>query len=83
MKGGYALELRWAKTRTTKDMDMVLLDPKLRSLDRNEQAAAILQKLVLICGVDLDDYFYFEVRLNELITHATFGGARYKVNDRR
>lgn len=79
IKGGYRLELGLQKTRTTKDLDLVLIDEKLLSADEKEQAQSILGLLQEAARLDLDDFFTFDISFKETIKHATVGGARYLV----
>lgn len=67
LKGGLALQLRLqATSRTTKDIDMLMLD------DRQD-----LQSLLSRAGsIDLGDWFLFEVGRPEIETEET-GSARY------
>lgn len=79
VKGGYRLELSLHKSRTTKDVDLVLADPLLVSATLEEQAAAMLDLLQDISRIDMGDFFEFQVSLRDLINHATVGGARFTV----
>jgi hypothetical protein len=82
LKGGYAMELRIATARTTRDIDLSLRqhvgadggkDVKLRILDMLQSEAA----------VDLDDFFVFTIGepLADLDA-APYGGGRFPVESR-
>lgn len=80
LKGGYALELRLAAGRTTRDVDLALCAP----LDgAGNIATRILSALQDAVAVDLGDFFAYTVGgpMKEL-AGAPYGGARYAVEAR-
>jgi hypothetical protein len=79
LKGGYRLELSLHRSRTTKDVDLVLSDMTLLSSGPEQQSNAMLDLLQTAAGLDLGDYFSFQISLRELMGHATVGGARFTV----
>ncbi len=84
LKGGYAIELRIAHARTTKDIDLVLHDLRLVSeTDGEDQKQTILDALQGAAAIDLGDFFIFLIGqpMRELET-APYGGVRYPVEAR-
>jgi hypothetical protein len=83
LKGGYAMELRMHSARTTKDIDLTLLDGTGLSKnlkDRREQVHALLQEAA---ATPFDDYFEFLVgEVREDLDGAPEGGSRYPVQAR-
>lgn len=77
LTGGYSLELRLPKSRSTTDIDVYIRDQDLASRSDSELAAAILFALRQQAEKDLDDYFSFEVE-RELtkLTGVKGGGIR-------
>lgn len=73
LKGGYALELRLERARTTKDID-------IRLVSASDDLLAGLQEAARL---DLDDFFVFEVRAHpdhpELDILGPHGGRRFRV----
>lgn len=70
VKGGLALQLRVGqRARTTKDMDLLLLDQLQEIYPRLREAGAIL----------LNDWFAFEVSRATQPTGEEFGGDRYQL----
>jgi hypothetical protein len=78
LKGGYAMELRIAKARTTRDIDLAV---RPRSSDTGPwNAQAIQQQLQTAATLDLNDHFSFLVGRATLdLDAAPYGGARYLV----
>lgn len=74
LTGGYSLELRLPKSRSTTDIDIYIRDQELASLSESEVAAAILFALRRQVEKDLDDYFYFEVERDLAKLHGPTGG---------
>lgn len=85
LKGGYAMELRSLTARSTVDLDLSFLDPRL--LPRDGISDAILTMLRSAARQDLNDFFVFEIGEVMMDLEAPFyGGARYPVTalmDRR
>lgn len=79
LKGGYAMELRFATARATKDIDLTCIHRTDSSDTTIEELIAIeLRKLIRI---DLKDYFSFEIGLARMdLENAPYGGARYSVS---
>lgn len=81
LKGGYAMELRMEEARTTKDIDLVIENPKQifqynESLDKN-----LLEELREQASKDMGDYFVFMIGISIMdIEAAPYGGARYPVD---
>jgi hypothetical protein len=78
LKGGYAMELRIASSRATKDMDLTYL----RRFNNQEELASdlILNQLQALAAVDLGDYFLYRVESAQLtLDNAPYGGFRYPV----
>lgn len=80
LKGGYALELRLAAGRTTRDVDLALCAPIGGA---GKITARILTALQDAAAVDLGDFFAYTVGgpMKEL-AGAPYGGARYSVEAR-
>jgi len=78
LKGGYAMELRLAEARTTKDIDLTCLR---RIKDEKELLAElILQDLQNLARIDLQDHFVYQIgRVQMDLENAPYGGARYPV----
>jgi hypothetical protein len=78
LKGGYAMELRLASSRATKDMDLTYLQ---RFVNQEELAAdLILTQLQGFAAVDLGDYFLYRLESAQLtLDNAPYGGFRYPV----
>jgi hypothetical protein len=76
LKGGYAMELRFQKARTTKDLDFTLrLDIKVAHV-----CSEVLDLVQAAAASDLGDFFIY--RIGESTTDldgAPYGGARYPV----
>jgi len=85
LKGGYAMELRFATARATKDIDLTCL----RRIDDPHFTIEeiIIRELRNLVKIDLKDYFVFEVGAAQMdLDNAPYGGARYSVSsfiDRR
>lgn len=78
LKGGYSMELRIQKARTTKDIDLVL---RAKTLDRLEsQNQEIFDLLQSSAREDLNDFFVFLVGAPTLDLEAVpYGGARFPI----
>jgi len=74
LKGGYAMELRLKKARTTRDIDLTA---------RNITDEHILEELQNAASLDMGDFFVFLVGLPmQDLDAAPYGGARYPVECR-
>ncbi len=58
LKGGYALELRFQRARTTRDLDFTI---RAMDVDRAERPGVLLDQLRAAAGVRLPDFFTFIV----------------------
>lgn len=79
LKGGYAMELRIAHARATKDIDLTCMH-RVHSPDEllNE---FILSDLQTIAKIDLNDHFVYEIRRSHIdLENAPYGGARFSVS---
>lgn len=71
LKGGFALEVRLALARTTRDLDLMLLGPDAQLLERLQAAGQL----------DLEDFMTFEIQADKdapEIDSAVYGGRRYR-----
>ncbi len=77
LKGGYALELRFQRARTTKDIDICMSEAKGIDLHDGTALRRIIQDLAM---VDLGDYFVYTIGESTLdLENAPYGGFRYPV----
>lgn len=74
LKGGYALELRLAESRLTKDIDLTINEKALLISDKKEQKEAIRQYVQTCLDKDIGDYFVFEVKHGARSLPNTEGG---------
>lgn len=85
LKGGYAMELRFASARATKDIDLTCLH-RINAFDVAIENV-IARELRNLVKADLKDCFTFEVGPARMdLDNAPYGGARYSVSsfvDRR
>jgi len=79
LKGGYAMELRLPIARTTKDIDLSLLDKVLYSQEPAKQVRYMRETLIRASRLDLKDYFEFEISGPIKTIDAALGGARFTV----
>ncbi len=79
LKGGYAMELRLPIARTTKDVDLTLLDKVLYSQEPAVQTQYMREILIRASRMDLNDYFEFEISGPVKTIDAAFGGARFTI----
>lgn len=80
LKGGYAMELRFAQARATKDIDLTCLEGFQNRPEINV-AKEIQEELVNLCNIDLGDYFVFRIGEAQIdLDNAPYGGARYPVS---
>lgn len=83
LKGGYAMELRMKEARTTKDIDLVVEDPRKIINSKGSVNEALLEELREQASADLGDYFVFMIGKSIMDIDATpYGGARYPVDAR-
>jgi hypothetical protein len=76
LKGGYALEIRFAHARATKDIDLTL-PLQLYTSSESEQLMIMLQE---VSHIELSDYFTFTFRpATQEIDGAPKGGFRFPV----
>jgi hypothetical protein len=76
LKGGYAMELRYHKARTTKDLDFTM---RLTSQNApgKDQVLALLQEAA---AADMEDFFVYRIgQATTDLEGAPYGGARYPV----
>jgi hypothetical protein len=76
LKGGYSLELRLGRSRTTQDVDLVLQNKQLLLPAESEQGQAIKGLLQEKLSTDLDDFFSFRLGKVTPLIAATIGGYR-------
>jgi hypothetical protein len=79
LKGGYALEMRFLRARSTKDMDLTV---RLRE-GSTESVASLRERLLVAASVELPDFFTFEIgEATAELNQAPEGGARFPVDAR-
>jgi hypothetical protein len=79
LKGGYAMELRFQKARTTRDLDFTVRPGALPE----SNTAAVLDRLQQAAAEDLHDFFEFLIGQPSVdLEAAPYGGARYPVQAR-
>ncbi len=79
LKGGYAMELRIAHARATKDMDLTCF--KRLSNAKEPMSELILQELQILARVNLNDHFTYQIGQPQSdIENAPYGGSRHKVS---
>ncbi len=79
LKGGYAMELRLASARATKDIDLTYLQHVQHLDDLSDDF--ILRDLRTLAATDLGDYFSYALGTAELdLDNAPYGGSRYPVS---
>jgi len=80
LKGGYAMELRLEKSRTTRDIDLATRRPP-RGAGRLSDR--ILRSLQAAAATDLNDFFSYAIgQPTRDLAGALYGGARYPVEAR-
>lgn len=79
LKGGYAMELRVAEARVTKDIDLTCLQ---RATNANDLLSEIiLDELQELATLDLSDFFSYQIGKAQLdLDNAPYGGSRYPVS---
>jgi hypothetical protein len=76
LKGGYAMELRYRKARSTKDLDFTM---RFEPPDQPE-TDAILESVREAAAADLGDFFAFRIgKATADLQGAPYGGARFPV----
>jgi Nucleotidyl transferase AbiEii toxin, Type IV TA system len=79
LKGGYALEMRFLRARSTKDLDLTVR----RREGAVESAASLRERLQVAASVELPDFFVFEIgEVMADLNQAPEGGARFPVDAR-
>jgi len=79
LKGGYAMELRFQKARTTRDLDFTVRPGALPE----SNTAVVLDQLQQAAAEDLRDFFEFLIGQPIMdLDAAPYGGARYPVQAR-
>lgn len=80
LKGGYALELRFERARTTRDLDFTI---RAMDVNRAERPGVLLDQLRAAAGVQLPDFFTFIVgEVMSTLEQAPDGGARFPIDAR-
>src|SRR5437016_6474575 len=81
LKGGYAMELRLAVARTTKDIDLNFIgNPWPSSRTPQERNMAILEFLQTYARINIGDFFVYKIGEPTMDLNAPlYGGARYPV----
>jgi Nucleotidyl transferase AbiEii toxin, Type IV TA system len=83
LKGGYALEMRFRRARSTKDLDLTVRTVRTPSEAYGVSVAALRDRLVTAALVRLPDFFVFEVgQVTLTLDQAPEGGARFPVDAR-
>ena len=79
LKGGYAMELRIANARATKDMDLTCL--KRVSSAREPMSELLLQELQTLARINLNDHFNYQIGQPQSdIENAPYGGSRHNIS---
>jgi hypothetical protein len=79
LKGGYALELIFRGSRSTKDIDLSMYKPQGRSFKKNV-IDTVLKKAA---ALNMADFFSFRVGMaKKEIKHAAYGGLRFPIEAR-
>lgn len=78
LKGGYAMELRIAHARATKDIDLTCVT---RIKNENDLLSELIwSDLQSIAKINLNDHFVYQVGMAQLdLENAPYGGARYPI----
>lgn len=78
LKGGYSLELRLHRARTTKDIDLAISDRTTLFEFTEESMRMLIQKHI---EVDLGDFFNYSIGMAILdLENAPYGGYRFPVD---
>jgi hypothetical protein len=76
LKGGYAMELRYRKARTTKDLDFTMRLISQKTPGKDE----VLELLQEAAAADMEDFFVYRIgEATADLDGAPYGGARYPV----
>lgn len=79
LKGGYAMELRLASARATRDIDLTYL--KRLTAKEITLADMLLYDLQSLASMNLEDFFIYRVEPSRLsLDNAPYGGARFPVS---
>lgn len=79
LKGGYGMELRIARARATKDMDLTCI--KRLGDSKEPMSELILQDLQTLARVNLNDHFIYQIGQPQSdIENAPYGGSRHNVS---
>jgi hypothetical protein len=79
LKGGYAMELRFANARATKDIDLTCL--KRLTDDQFSISDMVLDDLRKFAFKDLGDFFTYQIGDAQIdLDNAPYGGARFPVS---
>lgn len=81
LKGGYAMELRLAVARSTKDIDLSFIgNPSPSSRTPQGRNMAVLELLQTYAAINLGDFFVYKIGEPTMdLTAPLYGGARYPV----
>jgi hypothetical protein len=83
LKGGYAMELRLKTARTTRDMDLAMIQLPMPTQDWDTNAPIVLEALREVGLLDLGDFFTFVFGdAVQDLDAAPYGGARFPVDAR-
>jgi predicted nucleotidyltransferase component of viral defense system len=83
LKGGYAMELRLNKARTTRDIDLAMRRLPVASADWDANVSDVLESLREAGNLNLQDFFTFVIgNATQDLDAAPYGGARFPVNAR-
>ena len=79
LKGGYALEMRIAEARVTKDIDLTCV---LRALNKYDILTEIIwDEIQALAKLDLNDFFSYQIGKPQIdLDNAPYGGSRYPVS---
>jgi hypothetical protein len=79
LKGGYAMELRIARARATKDMDLTWF--KRQSNATLPMSELILYELQMLARVNLNDHFIYQIGQPQRdVENAPYGGSQHSVS---
>lgn len=79
LKGGYAMELRIAHARATKDIDLTFI----RRCENEDELLSelILHDLQILTEQDMNDHFVYQVGQAQIdLENAPYGGVRYPIS---
>lgn len=79
LKGGYAMELRIAHARATKDIDLTYI--RRFKNEKELLSQLILDNLKDLAELNLNDHFFYQIGEAQIdLKNAPYGGARYPVS---